>query len=78
MKMGLDTTFDHLVFPYSLCITDERMKENEVGLGDEVFITGMFRHHHGTRKNIPIIRVGNIACMTEEKFNTKAFGKMDA
>lgn len=41
LKAGLNDTFDHLVFPYSLCITDERMKENEVGLGDEVFITAM-------------------------------------
>lgn len=78
LKTRLDTTFDHLVFPYSLCITDERMKESEVGLGDEVFITGMFRHHHGTRRNIPIVRVGNIACMTEEKITTKSFGEMDA
>lgn len=78
LKTGLDTAFDHLVFPYSLCITDEKMNENEVGLGDEVFITGMFRHHHGTRRNIPIVRVGNIACMTEEKITTKSFGEMDA
>jgi len=78
LKTGLSDALDHLVFPYSFCITDERMKENEVGLGDEVFITGLFRHHHGTKRNIPIVRVGNLACMTEEKITTKSFGDMDA
>lgn len=68
---------DHLVFPYSLCATDEKMKENEVGLGDEVFVTGLFKHHHGTRRNIPIVRVGNLACMTEEKVTTNHFGEID-
>jgi hypothetical protein len=54
------------------------MKANEVGLGDEVFVTGLFRHHHGNRRNIPIIRVGNIACLTEEKVSTKSYGDIDA
>ncbi len=78
LKIGLANTFDHLVFPYSLCITDERVRENEVGLGDEVFITGLFRHHHGSRRNIPVVRVGNLACMGEEKISTKSFGDIDA
>ena len=77
LKMGLADDWDHLVLGYSLCITDEVMKENEVGLGDEVFITGLFRHHHGSRRNIPIVRVGNIACMGEEQVVTR-LGPMDA
>src|SRR5262245_14611756 len=58
LKIGLTATFDHLVFPYSMCITNDLMQENEIALGDEVFITGLFRHHHGSRRNIPIVRVG--------------------
>jgi hypothetical protein len=69
---------DHLILPYSLCATEQKMKANEVGLGDEVFVTGLFRHHHGNRRNIPIIRVGNIACLTEEKVSTKSYGDIDA
>lgn len=69
---------DHLVYPYSLCITDELMKLNEVGLGDEVFITGLFRHHHGNRRNIPIVRVGNLAALGEEKVVTQRYGEIDA
>lgn len=78
LKTGLRSEWDHLVLPYSLCMRDERMAENEVALGDEVFITGLFRHHHGTKRNIPIVRVGNLACLTEEKVETNGFGLMDA
>lgn len=77
-KTGISSEFDHLVLPYSLCISDEKMKEHSVGLGDEIFVTGLFRHHHGSRRNIPIVRVGNLACMTEEKVSTRDFGEIDA
>lgn len=70
--------FDHLVCPYSLCITDDLMKLNEVGLGDEVFITGLFRHHYGKQHNIPIVRIGNLAALGEEKVITQRFGEIDA
>lgn len=78
LTMGLPEPLDHLFLPYSLCATEQHMRDNEVGLGDEVFVTGLFRHHHGTRRNIPIVRVGNLACMTEEKIATDQFGEMDA
>ncbi|MGA0033903.1 MAG: hypothetical protein ACO3IW_12230 [Burkholderiales bacterium] len=78
LKTGLSDELDHLVLPFSLCINEEKMIEHRVGLGDEVFVTGLFRHHHGSRKNIPIVRVGNLACMTEEKVSTRNFGEIDA
>jgi hypothetical protein len=77
-QAGVPDDADHLVYPQSLCVTPEVMEANEVGLGDEVFVTGLFRHHHGPRRNIPIIRVGNLACLTEEKIVTKRFGEIDA
>lgn len=76
--VGMTSELDHLVFPYSLCISEEKMEENEIGHGDEVFIVGLFRHHHGSKKNIPIIRVGNIAALSEEHISTQAFGEIDA
>lgn len=54
------------------------MKENEVGLGEEVFVVGLFRHHHGNDKNIPIVRVGNLASVGEERVVTRDVGEMDA
>jgi len=75
---GIPADWDYLVIPLSLCATTTTLAENEVGLGDEVFITGLFRHHHGRRRNIPIVRIGNLAAMTEEKVQTKEFGLIDA
>ncbi len=51
--------------------------ENDLGLGDEVFLTGLFHNHHGKQRNIPIVRAGNIAAMPEEKVRTR-MGFIDA
>lgn len=75
---GIPDEFDHLVIPFSLCGTEENMRKHEVGLGDEVFITGLFRHYYGSRRNIPIVRVGNISCLIEEKIQTRDYGEIDA
>lgn len=69
--IGMQDSMDHLLYPESGFVTDEIIKENEVDVGDEVFVTGLFIHHHGTKKNLPIIRVGNIAAMLGEKIQTK-------
>jgi Trypsin-like peptidase domain len=37
-----------------------------VRAGTDVFITGLFLRHYGTRRHIPIIRTGTIAAMPEE------------
>jgi hypothetical protein len=78
IEMGVLDIFDNLVFPYGLCLNEEKFKEHQVGPGDEVFITGLFKHHQGKKKSIPIIRTGTIACLSEEKVFTKNFGEIDA
>lgn len=78
LKTGISAELDHLAIGYALCATEQALATHEVGLGDEVFVVGLFRHHSGDRKNIPIVRVGNLAAMTEEKVVTQHFGPMDA
>jgi hypothetical protein len=78
LKAGIPAVVDHLAIPTSLFVTDAVFKNNEVGLGDEVLVTGLFRHHFGRSRNIPIIRVGNLAALDEEPVTTKAFGEMRA
>lgn len=78
IRTGIPPDWDHLIIPLSMCVTHQTLESNAVGLGDEVFVVGLFRHHHGTLKNIPIVRVGNLAAMTEEKVSTKDFGLVDA
>ena len=78
LEAGVPDGHDHLVVPFSLCLTPELAETNEVALGDEVFVVGLFTHHHGEQRNIPIVRVGNLAAKDEEKLNSVAFGRMDA
>lgn len=58
-------------------VTPDRILEHSIGVGTEVFLSGLFVNHYGRERNIPIVRVGNIAAMPEEKIQTK-MGPMDA
>jgi len=58
-------------------LSEQLIKDKEIGVGDEIFIVGLFRKHSGRQRNIPIVRIGNIAAMPEEPIWTK-FGWMDA
>jgi hypothetical protein len=76
-EKGIGPEVDHLVLPLSLCVTEALMKNHEVGLGDEVFISGLFSHHFGTKRNIPIVRTGNLAALNDEKIEVDGFGEID-
>ena len=70
MNFGASSMLDHLVFPAAGIATADVINAQKIGIGDEVFIVGLFVHHYGQQKNIPIIRIGNIAAMPEEKIQT--------
>ncbi len=83
-----DPTVDVAVVPISLGDVDRRayttellatstvMERERIGVGDEVFLVGMFIHQMGQKRNIPIVRVGNIAAMPEEPVRT-SMGMME-
>ncbi|HWN09083.1 MAG TPA: hypothetical protein VNO50_07430, partial [Pyrinomonadaceae bacterium] len=48
------------------CLSEKYVKDNDVGCGDEVFVTGLLTRHYGKTRNIPIVRMGNIAGMPDE------------
>jgi hypothetical protein len=77
IQLGTDN-YDHLVLPLEMGATDATMTELQISLGDEVFITGMFHHYLKGRRNTPIVRVGNIASLREQRIQASAFGEMDA
>lgn len=58
-------------------LNEAKRSEEQISVGDEVFLTGLFYNHAGRARNIPIVRVGNIAAMPEEKVRTK-LGFIDA
>jgi hypothetical protein len=59
----LSTELDHLAIRDNTIIEDVNAREENIGLGDEVFVAGMFYDRIGNERNIPIVRVGNIAAM---------------
>lgn len=70
---------DYLAIPIEdMALTDKIIEEENISIGDEVFLTGLFSTHYGKKKNLPIIRVGNISMMPEEKVYTDRLGEIDA
>jgi hypothetical protein len=61
---------DYRTFPLSAMATAEVIQREVIGIGDEVFVPGLFFRHYGTARNIPIVRAGNIAAMPEEPVAT--------
>lgn len=71
LGLGFSEKVNQKFYPLSGSVTNEIREKQQIEEGDEVFITGLFKHHHGNNKNIPIIRVGNISAMPDEKIQTK-------
>jgi len=78
VRLVLSNEFDFMQVPITMAATPDIVLENAIGIGDEVFIAGLFHKHSGTLRNIPIIRVGSIAAIREERIPTKRFGLIDA
>jgi hypothetical protein len=47
-------------------LTRQDIVDYKIGAGDEVFMTGLFTEVPGTQKNLPIVRMGNVALIPEE------------
>jgi hypothetical protein len=77
LPMGVLPEWDHIVVPTAAAFNAEQTSRHEIALGEEVFIVGLFRHHRGKKRNIPIVRVGNLAALDEEKVQV-ADGSIDA
>jgi hypothetical protein len=60
--------------PTSIAASSDVLKSQDLGVGDEVAILGLFRSHHGQERNIPIVRIGNIAMIQGEPVYTQYCG----
>jgi hypothetical protein len=58
--------YEYMYLKPRMCLTDDRVKENGVGIGQDLYITGLFTQRSGNQKNIPIIRNGTLAAMPDE------------
>jgi len=58
---------DFRPIPSDMFITEGTFEEKGIGVGDEVFITGLFSKVTETARVLPIIRMGNVAMIPGEK-----------
>ena len=58
--------FQLRAIPTSMAATESVIEENDIGIGDEVVVTGLFTKRSGTHKNLPIVRSGIISAMPAE------------
>ncbi len=59
--------FDVLVMGEDLLVTQEDVKKYNIGVGTEIFFTGMFVPFQGQARNNPIVRFGKLAMLPGEK-----------
>lgn len=53
--------------PSDMFVTEKVILEKNIGPGDEVFITGLFAHVSGRMRNLPLVRMGNVALFPSDK-----------
>ena len=63
--MPADVLFRHLPAD-GFFVTDDIIQKMDIGIGDTLYIAGLFPRHYGLQVNIPIIRTGIIAAMPDE------------
>ena len=57
--------------PEEFVVNADTIKLYEVGIGDEVYLAGMFIGRLGEASNVPVLRIGTIAAMSGEPIETK-------
>lgn len=67
----MESTFDILSITEKLFLTPERMIKHAIGIGDDVFLPGLFTHAAGKKRNMPIVRHGNIAMLPEDQIQVE-------
>jgi hypothetical protein len=58
--------FDIKFIDKTVMATEDALKEHYIGIGDDVVVAGLFTKRSGKKRNIPIVRMGNIAAMPDE------------
>ena len=64
--------------PRTVAATRTVIDDVRIGVGDEVIVTGLFRSHYGQQRNVPIVRVGNVAMLDGDPVRTKNGSYVDA
>jgi hypothetical protein len=69
---------DVATISHTLFATPDVIQEYEIGIGDEVYVAGLFSKITRTAKIQPVLRTGTIAMMPDEKIEFSEIGLIDA
>jgi len=58
---------DFLYIPSELFVTKDLLANNKIGIGDDVFYTGLLPYQSGRERIAPIVRFGRLALVTDER-----------
>jgi len=61
----------------SIFATGDTIADGTIGVGDEVFVSGLFGWHIGSALNQPIVRTGTIAMIPDEPVASTRLGPME-
>jgi hypothetical protein len=70
-QMAMTPDADMIAVPLGDFVTPEDIRNQTIGIGDEVFATGLFTPVTGSRGLLPIVRHGNIAMIPNEQIQTE-------
>lgn len=62
----IEGPFDCRHLPMACSATENKIRDHGIGIGSEVFVSGLFSLHKGEARNLPIVRQGIIASMIHE------------
>lgn len=54
-----DRTLQHTYIEADSCVTAERIRAYDIGVGTAIAIIGLFNQREGNERNVPIVRVGH-------------------
>jgi len=63
--------FEYKTADCTMLATESKLAEHSIGIGEEIAIPGLFVARAGNKRNIPIVRFGNIAAMPVETLTDK-------
>jgi hypothetical protein len=74
LREQLPDTLEYTPIPMEMFATNEVIQREQIGIGDNLVITGLFTQHYGTQRNLPIVRTGIIASMPQEQLQDENTG----
>jgi hypothetical protein len=77
LPFNWSSKLDIVSIPVERFLTPEKLKESRIGVGDEVYLPGLFSFAPGAKRNTPIVRFGNIAMLPDEQVQVDS-GFVDA